>query len=223
MFILSDFIKLTKSELKTSKRKFNWTIDEGKYLTFSQVKKLRQYCKQIALDKHKNIYTRDWFLIELGLFCGLRVSEMANLKVGCLSIQDEQSSLIVKNGKGGKTRIVHFSDEFKENCLFFLRWKEANNQPVEKESFVLTNNTGEQLTKRALQKAFKRCLKGAGLDIHYGIHSLRHTFATHLYKASGYNLRLVQQQLGHSSIRTTQVYANLFNEDMKKAVGRLYQ
>lgn len=230
MLSLHEFIKLTKSEpayrqagSKVTKRKFNWTIDEGKYLTFSQVKKLRQHCKQIALSSYKSFHTRDWFLIELGLFCGLRVSEMRNLKVGDLNIQDEQSSLIVKNGKGGKTRVVYFSDEFKESCILFLEWKKSNNQPVEKENFVLTNNLGNQLTKRALQKAFKRCLKGSGLDIRYGIHSLRHTFATHLYKASSYNLRLVQQQLGHSSIRTTQVYANLFSEDMKKAVGRLYQ
>jgi integrase/recombinase XerC len=52
---------------------------------------------------------------------------------------------------------------------------------------------------------------------------LRHTFATYLLKASNYNLRLVQAQLGHSSIRTTQVYMGLMDEDVKKAINRLYK
>lgn len=244
-YIIKKFTFLTKSELsginltqpniypvknqnlsqKSSKKKFNWVVDESKYLTLSQVKKLLQYC-EIGEVNYKPVLIRDCFMIRLGLFAGLRVSEMVNLKIGDLNIQDGQSSLIVQNGKGGKSRIVYFGAEFKQTCIFFLQWnpiREATSNGVKKEGYIFTDKSGNQLTKRALQKAFKRCLEGAGLNIKYGIHSLRHTFATHLYQASGYNLRLVQQQLGHSSIRTTQVYANLFDEDVKKAVGKLYK
>ncbi|GAH75377.1 unnamed protein product, partial [marine sediment metagenome] len=55
----------------------------------------------------------------------------------------------------------------------------------------------------------------------YSIHCLRHTYATRLYKASGYNLRLVQKQLGHSSVSTTQVYADVMDSDVDQAVANL--
>lgn len=245
---IKKFTFLTKSEpsgksstdipcLSNPKKKFNWVIDEGKCLNSAQVKKLRQYCEQnkiIGLQNNKPILIRDWFMVELGLYTGLRVAEMADIKVGDLNIENNNSSLIVKNGKGGKSRIVCFNNEFKQVCLFFLQWKKENNSnrnnisngtclPVEKESFIFTDKSGNQLTKRALQKAFKRCLGGVGLGTDYGIHCLRHTFATHLYKSSGHNLRLVQKQLGHSSIRTTQVYADLLDEDVKQAVRKLYR
>jgi site-specific recombinase XerD len=63
----------------------------------------------------------------------------------------------------------------------------------------------------------------AGLSKHVGIHGLRHTFGTHLYKASGGNLRLVQKQLGHARVTTTQVYADVLAEDAVAAMERLYR
>ncbi|TFB12615.1 hypothetical protein E3V33_05110 [Candidatus Marinimicrobia bacterium MT.SAG.4] len=56
---------------------------------------------------------------------------------------------------------------------------------------------------------------------HYSIHSLRHTYATNLYKASGYNLRLVQRQLGHSSPTVTQVYADVMDSDVEEALRNM--
>jgi integrase/recombinase XerC len=73
-----------------------------------------------------------------------------------------------------------------------------------------------------LQYDFKRVAKAAGLDSHYSIHCLRHTYATHLLKAGKYNLRLVQEQLGHSSVKVTEVYTKLIDADVSAAVERLY-
>ena len=86
---------------------------------------------------------------------------------------------------------------------------------------MVSSNTQDHLTKMALQKVFYRSAERAGLQGH-SIHHLRHTYASHLYKASGFNLRLVQKQLGHRSIKTTEVYADVFNEDTEKALERLY-
>ncbi len=120
-------------------------------------------------------------------------------------------------GKGNKLRIVYFSEVFKKECLFYLRWKrEKSTGP-----YLFANQKGKQLTKRALQKSFKKCLELAGLENHYSIHCLRHTYGSHFYKASGHNFRLVQEQLGHSSIRTTQVYASLMDEEIKEALEEL--
>ena len=215
-----------KDELFQRKPKnnhFSWSVDETKYLDFERVKKLRKVCQQAkdkALRENKIVPVRDWFMVELGLFTGLRVEEMVNLKASDLHLKEEHSSLTVKKGKGDKPRTVYLPETFKNECLFYLDWKEKTTTRSE---YLFTNSGGRQLTKRALQKAFKRCMRLASLETRYSIHCLRHTYGSFLYKSSGYNLRLVQEQLGHSSIRTTQVYASLMNEEVKKAVDKIYQ
>jgi integrase len=78
------------------------------------------------------------------------------------------------------------------------------------------------LSRRQLQNIFGRMTSATGLA-RRGIHSLRHTYATFLYRASGGNLRLVQKQLGHARITTTQVYADVLDEDAQEALERLYR
>ena len=213
--------ELFKRKPKTNH--FSWSVDETKYLDLEKVKKLRKKLKEVkdrALKENKVIPIRDWFMVELGLFTGLRVEEMINLKASDLRLKEEQSSLIVKRGKGNRQRTVYFPETFKKECLFYLNWKEKVSPQTD---YLFFNKQGNHLTKRALQKSFKRCLKLTGLETHYSIHCLRHTYGSFLYKSSNHNLRLVQEQLGHSSIRTTQVYASLLDEEVKKAIRKLYQ
>jgi site-specific recombinase XerC len=87
---------------------------------------------------------------------------------------------------------------------------------------LASSNTGKHFTTRAIQKAFKRCAERAGLPARYSIHCLRHTYACFLLKASNWNIRLVQKQLGHSRIETTQVYADVMLPDIKNALEKLY-
>jgi site-specific recombinase XerD len=219
------FIKLMKSELSgpaPKKSRFSWALDETKYLNFEKVRKLRRACekrKDKALEKNQTIPIRNWFMIELGLFTGLRVDEMTNLQETDLHLQEEQSSLSVRKGKGNKSRTVYLPEAFKTECLFYLAWKKDRILGP----YLFANKVGEQLSKRTLQKAFKKCLHIAGLEPHYSIHCLRHTYGTHLYQASRHNLRLVQEQLGHSNIRTTQIYASLMDEEVREALKELYQ
>jgi site-specific recombinase XerD len=228
-FKFKKFIELMKDELLSKdrpKRGFSWVLNEKKYLKLSEVNKLRKVCRgtrYLALKPGKSVIARNWFMIELGLNAGLRVKEMRDLKCGDLNIQKDQNSISVRRGKGNKARTVIISENFKIKCKKFLIWKEKKGQNIEPDACLLTNNKGRQLSKRALQKAFKKCIRKAGLPGHYSIHSLRHTYGSFLYKSSGHNLRLVQEQLGHSSIRTTQVYASLMNEEVKKAVNKIYQ
>jgi len=215
-----------KDELFRKKSKnnhFSWSVNETKYLDLGRVRKLRVALKEAkdrAFQGNKTLPVRDWFMVELGLFTGLRVEEMANLKASDLHLNEEQSSLTVKRGKGDKSRIVYLPEAFKKECLFYLNWKEKS---IPQSDYLFTNNSGRRLTKRALQKSFKKCLRLSGLESRYSIHCLRHTYGSFLYKSSNHNLRLVQEQLGHSSIRTTQVYASLMNEEVKQAVDKIYQ
>jgi integrase/recombinase XerC len=105
----------------------------------------------------------------------------------------------------------------------YLLWKQTIGEPTGLgDPLLLSSNTGGHMTTRALEKAFKRTAARAGLPSHYSIHCLRHTYACELYRASGYNLRLVQKQLGHAHIATTQVYADVVEPDMQRALQRLY-
>ena len=204
---------------------FSWVLDERKYLTLDQVRILRQYCgqkKQKSLRQEEFHGVRDWFVLQLGLNTGLRVQEMTDLKCGDLLVSALQGSVIVRKGKGKKKRRVRINEPFKKDCQFYLRWKHRYGHSVEDEAPLLTSEQGKPLTKRALQKVFKRTMKEAGLASHYSIHCLRHTYGTHLLKASGNNLRIVQEQLGHSSVRTTEVYTSLIESEVGKALSKLY-
>ena len=205
---------------------FSWVLDESKYLKSEEVKKLRETCRKLREKgvRTKNfVLVRDWFMVELGLFTGLRVEEMTNLNCGDLFLENTESSLIVRRGKGDKKRVVMLNTEFKKECLWFLNYKKRIGQTIEDNAPLLSTSKGKRVSKRTLQKAFKRCLHKAGLPNHYSIHCLRHTYGSHLYKVSNHNLRLVQKQLGHASIRTTEVYADLLNEDVKEAIEKLYE
>ncbi len=77
------------------------------------------------------------------------------------------------------------------------------------------------MTPSGIQQVFKKYAKKAGLSRRYSIHSLRYTYAVRLYKASNYNLRMVQKMLGHSSPTVTQVYADVLDSDIDKAIANL--
>jgi integrase len=205
----------------------DWVLEPDKFLSLEEAKKLLGVTKQRAeraLLRKQKIAVRDYFIIDLALSTGLRVMEIARLKCGDLFIGNGNPCLVVRKGKGGRKRIVKFSDAFACHCTEYLHWKETIGELTLPLAPLLTSSmTGKHLTTRAIQKAFKRSAARAGMSTHYSIHSLRHTFACQLYRASSYNLRLVQKQLGHASIRTTEVYADVMEPDVECALERLYE
>ena len=195
-----------------------WIITPDKYLTKEETKQLRKTCHEaMTIAKSKGIQApvRDALIIELALGSGLRVSEMANLKVEDLYLKRGQGSIHVINGKGGKNRVVDIGVNLKKQILEFLDYRTMNSP------YLFPSERGEKMTRSGVQQVFKKWARKSGISSHYSIHSLRHTYATNLYKASGYNLRLVQKQLGHSSPSITQVYADVINTDVVEALKNL--
>jgi len=226
MAIFPKFIKLTKCERPNKlMKKTGWIIDERKCLNLHEIKKLRSAAREAKENGFENCrfsQVRDWFMIELGLNTGLRVSEMTSLRHGDLLIDNGKSSIVV-TGKGNKKRSVWINSGFKRICMKYMDHKKYLGYKTDAEFFLLNNLKDSRISKRALQKAFKNAINRAGLPDHYYIHCLRHTYTTFLLKASGYNYRFVQQQLGHASIRTTQVYASVIESDGKAALEKLYK
>jgi site-specific recombinase XerD len=207
--------------------RLDWVLDPRRCLTEPEVRRLRRAareCARVALASGSKVPVRDRFIVELALGTGLRVMEIAHLNCGDVLSDQAQAVLLVRNGKGGKRRLVQFGSAFGAVYRQFVLWKNEAGEPTGPEDpLLLSSNTGRHMTTRAIQKAFKRCAVRAGLPGYYSIHCLRHTYACALYKASGYNLRLVQKQLGHARIVTTQVYADVMAPDVRPALERLYR
>ena len=212
------------NEPPKKKKRNAWSIDESKCFRKNEVKKLQRFCHQLknkGLQDKKFTAVRNWFMIELGLNTGLRVQEMASLKYSNLFL-DEGRSSISFIGKGNKKRSVWLSSAFKKKCILYLKFKSKFGFATDPDSYLLNNLKDEGISKRALQKFFKIIIKKANLPLHYHIHCLRHTYATFLLVASKYNYKFVQDQLGHASISTTQIYASVTESEGRKAIEKLY-
>ena len=195
-----------------------WIITPDKYLTAEELSSLRRVCEDnaiIAISRGNQSGVRDRLIIEMALGTGLRVSELCSLRIENINLKRGQNSLLVKNGKGNKDRLVAFSSNLKNLIGDYLNYRSSESP------FLFPSERGDKMTRHGISKVFKKLALKASLPSHFSIHSLRHTYATNLYKASGYNLRLVQKQLGHSSITTTSVYSDVISDDLEKAVEKL--
>lgn len=196
-----------------------WFLDEQRFFTRAQQRAVRGAAKKRRGGRARWL---EWFLVELAFETGLRVGEMAQLVHGDLRTDLKRPYVFVRKGKGGKSRQVLVRKAFVEVCREFVAWKQAHDETSDENAPVfLSKVTGKAMTKRALQDAFGRVCQAGNVQGH-SIHDARHTYASELYRASGGNLRLVQKQLGHARITTTQVYADVFDEDATRAVEKLY-
>lgn len=205
----------------------SWFFNQDRFLSEAEIKRLRRTANRLkdqALKTDKRAPVIDWFLICVAMETGLRVQEIADLCCGDIEAKGDRMAVMVRNGKGGKPRLVTVRREFIENSLLYLAWKRKHCEQTGKDD-PLFSAGARRMGKRALQKSYRRSIDRAGIKQPpgVGIHSIRHTYASFLLKASKFNLRLVQRQLGHSSMRTTEVYAHVFDPDMRKAVSKLYE
>ncbi len=195
-----------------------WIITPEKYLKDEEVKALRKTASDMAIiarSKGNQTAVRNQLIIEVALGTGLRVSELADLTIHNLHLGKGQNSLIIRNGKGGKDRIVAFNSKLKILIQDYLDYRKSES------SYLFHSERGEKMTRFGIGTVFKTIANTAGIDSHHSIHSCRHTYATNLYKVSGYNLRMVQKQLGHSSITTTSVYSDVINQDLDDALENM--
>jgi len=204
----------------------NWVLDPSKFLTPEEANRLLETVRRrakAANARGNKVAVRDYFIVDLAFSTGLRVMEIAALKCGDVFLRDGFCALLVRKGKRDRKRLVRFNGAFKRDYEEYIRWKQSVGEPTGPgDPLFLSSNTCTHMTSRAMQKVFKRSITRAGLSSHYSIHCARHTYACELYRASGYNLRLVQKQLGHSHIGTTQVYADVMEPDMQRALKKLY-
>ena len=141
---------------------------------------------------------------------GLRVSEVVSLKVS--DIDSNRMTIFIKDGKGNKDRYTILAQETLNELRRYYQLYRPKNW-----LFPGADET-EHLSVRSVQKVFKKACAKARINKDVGIHSLRHSFATHLLEY-GTDIRYIQELLGHSSTKTTQIYTHVTNKDLKKIIS----
>lgn len=162
--------------------------------------------------------SRDALLLALLYDCGLRVSELAGLR---LDQVDLESWLLRVRGKGGKERLVPFGEQAREAILRYLRGVRGVTRRARGNPHLFPGARGGHLTRQRAWQIVKEHLGGAGVTRTVSPHTLRHSFATHLLD-NGADLRAVQMLLGHADISTTQIYTHLSRERLRKVHARCH-
>lgn len=152
---------------------------------------------------------RDYCILTIFLNCGLRLSELCNIKVN-----DIKDDILVVRGKGDKDRTVYLN----EKCIEALEDYKKVRTEIESEYLFLSERK-RRISKREVQYIVKKNIIDKNLDKNkYSTHKLRHTSATLLYKYGNVDIRTIQKILGHKNISTTQIYTHVDEETLRRAV-----
>lgn len=179
------------------------------FLTLKEVDMLED-----AIDLSKWEGQRNKAIIETLFSCGLRVSELVNLKKSDIY---EEEKFVRVIGKGSKERLVPISETaLKEINYWYMDRNLMKIKPGE-EDYVFLNRRGAHLTRTMILIMIKNTARDAGITKTISPHTLRHSFATALLKG-GADLRVIQALLGHEDIGTTEIYTHLENSDLRREV-----
>jgi integrase/recombinase XerD len=183
-------------------------------LSFEEIESI---IAQIDLSKPEG--GRNKAILETLYSCGLRVTELVNLRISCLHLDIGFVRVI---GKGDKERLVPIGSDaikfikiYKNNIRIHINIKPGQ------EDFVFLNRRGSKLTRVMIFLMLKGLAKKAGIIKNISPHTFRHSFATHLVEG-GADLRAVQEMLGHESITTTEIYTHLDREYLRNTLHQFH-
>lgn len=168
-----------------------------------------------AIEVNTDLGKRNQCIVEVLYGCGIRVSELIDLKISNISFKEQY---IKVHGKGNKTRFVPLADytaDLLESYIKEVRSKGKINKKYEDTLFL--NSRGTSMSRVIVFLIIKELTDKAGVNKKISPHTFRHSFATHLLQ-NGADLRYIQEMLGHSSITTTEVYTHLKTEELRDVI-----
>lgn len=167
-----------------------------------------------AIDLTTSEGQRNRAIVETLYSCGLRVSELVNLEIGKVFVDE---GYVIVTGKGSKERVVPISESaLREISAWMDHRADIDIKPGE-EQMLFVSRRGKRLTRVMIFYIIKRLAELAGIRKEISPHTLRHSFATHLLEG-GANLRAIQQMLGHESIATTELYLHLDRSHLREEI-----
>ncbi|MCF6238909.1 MAG: site-specific tyrosine recombinase XerD [Candidatus Marinimicrobia bacterium] len=166
-----------------------------------------------AIDTETPLGLRDRAMFELMYAAGMRVSEVCDLTIEQVLMDED---LLLVRGKGNKERIVPLGGEAKKWLVEYLaHGRSALEKGYFNEGIIFLNNRGKPLQRKGIWFILKQLAERSGLKKPVSPHTFRHSFATHLLEG-GADLRIVQEMLGHVDISTTQIYTHLDSSYLKE-------
>ncbi len=177
-------------------------------------KEINLILKKIKKETHQQY--RDFFMIKILYALGLRVSELSFLKISDFNLNEGYVKI---KGKGDKVRILPLYDQLVleiEDYLFKTRSFFDKKKNVQ---YFFLNRLGQKISRVSVWKILSKTLKGFSFKKKITPHTFRHTFATHLIQ-NGSDMRSVQELLGHSDIKTTEIYTHLVLKDLQEAIKK---
>ena len=230
MIALRAFLKyLAKRDIKTlAPEKIELAKQEDRHVEWlegSELEELLEAPVRVGNGRDRSlrvIALRDKAMLELLFSTGLRVSELANLKIKDINLKREEFSV---RGKGSKIRVVFLSHQAK----YWLEKYLAARHDVSPYMFVAmdrakagrTDGDAAPLTSRSIERTIEKYAKAVGIMKKITPHTLRHSFATDLLR-NGADIRSVQSMLGHSSITTTQIYTHVTDQRLKEGYRKYH-
>ncbi len=215
LIALRAFLKyLAKRDVKSmAAEKIELAKQSTRHVSFLEAEELKRFLE--APEKDPTIVgTRDKAILELLFSTGLRVSELASLRIDAINLKLEEFTVL---GKGSKHRVVFLSDGARRAIKAYLERR----RDVSPFLFVRHDRArkftpgAHPLTPRSIQRIVDRYAREAGITKRVTPHTLRHTYATDLLR-NGADIRSVQSLLGHESITTTQVYTHITDKELKR-------
>ncbi len=175
---------------------------------------------EASFDLSKPEGQRNKTMIETLYSCGLRVSELVNIKLTDLFFEQGFIRVI---GKGNKERLVPIGEKAIKEINLYLRDRNSVSHIIDRDSenIIFLNRRGHKLTREMVFTIIKKHAKLAGIKKSISPHTFRHSFATHLVEG-GADLRAVQEMLGHESIQTTEIYTHLDKEYLRDTILRFH-
>jgi integrase/recombinase XerD len=172
-----------------------------------------------AVDMNKAEGQRNRAILETLYSCGLRVSELIDLRVSNLHFR---MGFIKIHGKGNKERLIPIGKKAKKEIKLYLRnYRGKLNIDKDSEDILFLNRRGRKLSRVMIFTIIKNLSKKVGLKKNISPHTFRHSFASHLVEG-GADLRAVQEMLGHESILTTEIYTHLDREYLKETIKNFH-
>lgn len=204
------FLFLEKYTTRNVSKAINNPKKEQKLPIVLSIEEVKILLNSLSIENAYEL--RNKAMIEVAYACGLRVSELVNLKTTDLHLSQ---GIIKVFGKGSKERIVPINKEAINTLNLYL----SDSRPIlirnKKHNFLFLNNKGTQISRTSFFNILKQKAIKAGINKNIYPHMLRHSFASHLLQR-GLDLRLIQELLGHEDISTTEIYTHITNPQLKE-------
>lgn len=200
-----------QKDMVITKKDFQKVQQQYASLAKVELKDVEKF-RQLILESGNK---RNYSLVTLLAYAGLRITEALTLKMNDFNLTSRE--IIIKDGKGSKTRTVFMNDKVKESMKEWIKERERENIVSE---YLFISNRGKQLDRTTVNKIFKDFSEKLKKDIIITPHDLRHYFCSHAIE-SGMSVHDVANQAGHSNIHTTLLYTNPSKQDLINKMNKL--